>query len=139
VVSYPKGVHHPQVDAKNTEEGVQSVAEAFWRNGKQMASTPQIGMKANGRDRAWWPNGNLAREAVFALGSATGTWKFYDESGKFVGEGTYKNGKRYQGIFIGSDASGGGFFLTSYPMKLQTYSNGGFLNEGIFLKELKVE
>ena len=111
----------------------------FWRNGKQMSTTPQIDQKPNGQDFAWWPNGNLAREAVFALGSPTGTWKFYDELGKFVGEGTYKDGKRYQGTFIGSDASGGGFFFTSYPMKLQTFSNGGSLSEEIFLNESKIE
>ncbi len=139
VIEYPKGVHSPQVDSKGAKENAEAVAKGFWRNGKPMSVTPQVGEKANGQDFAWWPNGSIAREAHFAMGTPTGTWKFYDQAGKIVGEGTYKDGKRWSGRFTGSENPGADFFLTIYPMKKKTYQDGNIVREEEFLKELRAE
>jgi len=137
VVEYPKGVHNPQVDARGEKENVESVVKGFWRNGKRMSATPQVAEKANGRDLVWWPSGSIAREALFVMGTPTGTWKFYNESGQVLWEGTYKNGKRWSGTFIGSERPGADFFLTMYPMKKITFGGGVLLHEEEFLKELR--
>jgi hypothetical protein len=139
VVEYPKGVQSPQVDSKGPKEDVEAVAKGFWRNGKPMSITPQVGEKANGQDFAWWPNGSIAREAQFAMGARIGTWKFYDQAGKLVGEGTYKDGKRWSGVFTGSENPGADFFLTMYPMKKKIYQDGNIVREEEFLKELRTE
>jgi hypothetical protein len=139
VVEYPKGVHSPQVDSKGEREDTEAVARGFWRSGKRMSVTPQVGEKANGQDIAWWPNGNIAREALFVMGRPSGTWKFYDQSGEAVGEGTYQDGKRWSGVFTGSENPGADFFLTMYPMKKKTYKDGNLVHEEEFLKELRAE
>ena len=139
VVEYPKGVHSPQVDSKGEKENAEAIAKGFWRNGKPMFVTPQVGEKANGQDFAWWPNGNIAREALFAMGTPSGKWKFYDQAGKLVGEGTYKDGKQWSGVFTGSENPGADFFLTLYPMKKKTYQDGNLVREEEFLKELRTE
>jgi hypothetical protein len=139
VLEYPKGVQSPQVDCKGAKANAEAVARGFWQNGKPMSVTPQVGEKANGQDFAWWPNGSIAREAHFAMGTPTGTWKFYDQAGKLVGEGIYKDGKRWSGILTGSENSGANFFLTAYPMKTTTYVDGNIVREDEFLKEFKVE
>ncbi len=102
-----------------------------------MSATPQVAEKANGRDLVWWPSGSIAREALFVMGTPTGTWKFYNESGQVLWEGTYKNGKRWSGTFIGSERPGADFFLTMYPMKKITFGGGVLLHEEEFLKELR--
>jgi len=138
IVEYAKGVPSPQVDSSGAKEGAEAVVRGFWRNGKRMSVTPQVGEKANGQEFAWWPNGNIAREAQFAMGAPSGTWGFYDQSGKLVGEGIYQNGERWRGLFIGSDSPGADF-LTMYPMKKKTYQDGKLVREQEFLKELSAE
>jgi hypothetical protein len=139
VVEYPKGVRNPQVDSKDVKENAEAVTRGYWRNGKRMSATPQVGEKANGQDFAWWPNGNIAREALFVMGKPSGRWKFYDQSGIPVGEGTHEGGRRWSGVFVGSENPGADFFLTMYPMKKKTYKDGNLVQEEEFLKELRAE
>jgi len=141
MVRYPNGVRTPQVDAppKDLDANVESIATVFWSNGKRMSLTPMIGGKPNGQDFVWWPGGQLAREAHFAMGDPTGVWKFYDQQGKSVGEGTFKNGKPADGIFIGEDSAGGDFFLTDYPIRKKRYENGVVKEREVFLRRLNMQ
>lgn len=136
VVEYPKGVRNPQVDSPQKEKDVESAVKGFWPNGKPMSVTPCSGERPNGRDLVWWPSGSLARKSLFVMGSPTGAWKFYDESGRLVGTGIYENGKRRNGIFVGNEHAGADFFVTTYPMKKQTFENGVLKHEEDFVKEL---
>ncbi len=70
------------------------------------------------------------------MGAPSGTWKFYNAKGQAVGEGTYQNGKRWMGTFIGSQIPGADFFLTKYPMKMEEFDSGILINEKDFLEEL---
>lgn len=139
VVEYPKGVHSPQVDTKGKREDAEALTRAYWRDGKRMSVTPMVGDTVNGLDFAWWPNGNMAREAVFVMNEPSGTWKFYDLSGRLMGKGVCKDGRRWSGVFVGDPNPGADFFWTSYPMKKETYKDGSLIREEEFLKELKSE
>ena len=139
VAEYAHGVHTPQVDSMGEKENAEAIVKGFWRNGRPMSTTPQVGEKVNGQDFAWWPNGNIAREASFVMGMPSSTWMFYDQAGKLVGEGTYKDGKRWNGVFTGSERPGGDFFFTMYPMKKKAYQDGNLVREEDFLDELRAE
>ncbi len=139
MVEYPKGVQAPQIDVPTKATNIESVATMFWPDGKHMSRTPAVGEAANGQDRLWWPNGKLFREAQFVMGTPTGTWKYYDKRGELIGKGTFENGKRQSGVFIGDDRSGFAFFFTSYPIKQQSFESGVLSEEVEFLKELSVD
>jgi hypothetical protein len=134
VLEYPKGVHSPQVDSKEQEENVESVMKVFWPNGTVISETQQLGQKANGRDTVWWPNGKTAREASYVRGSPVGVWKFYDISGKFVGEGSHEDGKPWRGVFVGNGRPGIDF-LESGLIEKQTFEGGVLKREETFLED----
>jgi len=138
VAEYPTGVRVPQVESPQREKDVRSVLRVFWLNAKPMSVTPRIGEKANGQELVWWPSGILAREAEFALGTPIGVWKFYDVSGRAVGEGTYQSGKRWSGIFVGNDSPGAEFILKG-DLKKQTFEGGVLTHEEGFADEEFIE
>lgn len=139
IAEYPKGVRKPQFDAAERDETAEAVSTIFWPNGNRMCRTHIIGAKENGKDLVWWPNGNLAREADFSMGAPNGTWSFFDQAGKLVGEGTFQDGVRMTGAFIGNDRSGSDYFLSGFPMKKQIFENGAMKAEDVFLEELNIQ
>jgi len=132
IIEYPRGVHKPQMDPKGEIENTESLVRGFWRNGKPLSVTPHFGDKADGRDLVWWPSGNIAREALFLMGTPAGTWKFYNESGQAIGEGTYQDGKRWTGTFVGNPGPGMNFFRNQNPMIKETFDGGVLIKEEEF-------
>jgi hypothetical protein len=139
MAEYPKGVRTPQLDASAKATNVESVVTMFWRDGTRMSRTPMIGEKSNGLDRLWWPNGKIFREAEFVMGTPAGVWNYYDKEARLIGKGTFRNGTRQSGLFIGDNRAGYFFFFTNYPIKQQTFENGVLKEEKEFLKELNLE
>ena len=138
MIEYTHGVNTPQMDAPKQETNAASVTTIFWPNGKRMSRTPQVGGLAHGEDRIWWPNGEIAREAFFVRGKPDGVWKYFDQKGRLLGEGTFALSARQSGVFFGKDRPGGDFFFTSYPMKKSRYEHGQLKEEEDWLKELEM-
>jgi hypothetical protein len=139
MVEYPDGVKTPQIDAPRHDTNAASVMTVFWPNGKRMSRTAQVGGLANGEDRIWWSNGQIARDAHFVGDRPDGTWKYFDQKGRPLGEGIFIFGGRLSGVFLGNDRPGFEFFLlTSYPMKKSRYENGQLKEEEDWLKELEM-
>ena len=136
MVEYTHGVEAPQIDAPRRDTNAASVTTVFWPNGRRMSRTAQIGGLANGEDRIWWPDGHVAREAHFISGKPDGVWKYFDQTGRPLGEGTFVLGARQSGVFFGKDSPGGDFFFTIYPMKKSRYEHGQLKDEEDWLKEL---
>jgi hypothetical protein len=138
MVEYPDGVKTPQIDAPKHDTNAVSVMTVFWPSGKRMSRTSQVGGSPHGEDRIWWPNGKIAREAHFARGHPDGVWKYFDQKGHQLGEGTFLFGGRQSGVFFGNDSPGGNYFFSNYPMKKSRFENGHLeeARDWLTLKEL---
>lgn len=129
VIEYAKGVRTPQVDSQQKEKAGVSRVKMFWPKGQMMSETSALNGEAHGPDRIWWEGGKLAREAVFEHGEPVGVWRFYRPTGEFLGQGTFKDGKRRGGVFVGLDNPGGDFF---FGHKMQVFENGKMIREEDF-------
>jgi hypothetical protein len=138
MVEYTHGVRTPQIDAPKRDTNAASITTIFWPNGKRMSRTPQVGGLVHGDDRIWWRNGHIAREAHFVGGKPDGVWKYFDQKGNALGEGTFAFGARQSGVFFGKDSLGGNFFFTSYPMKKSRYEQGHLKEEQDWLNEMEM-
>jgi antitoxin component YwqK of YwqJK toxin-antitoxin module len=69
--------------------------------------------------------GGKAREGQYVNGQRTGVWKWWDIDGKPIGEGYYKKGKEWNGVFVGWDSEAAGMPLChGYKYALEYYLNG---------------
>jgi antitoxin component YwqK of YwqJK toxin-antitoxin module len=69
--------------------------------------------------------GGKAREGQYVNGERTGVWKWWARDGKPIGEGYYKEGKEWNGVFVRWDSEAGGMPLChGYEYALEYYLNG---------------
>lgn len=48
----------------------------------------------------YWQDGAKKTEGYYTRSVPSGTWMFYDRQGRLIGQGTYRDGKVWDGTFV---------------------------------------